>query len=30
MKMSIVLGVTHVRKVFISARRKECLIPLSR
>jgi len=30
MKMSIVLGVTHVRKVFLSARRKERLIPLSR
>jgi V-type H+-transporting ATPase subunit a len=30
MKMSIVLGVTHVRKFFISARRKECLVSLSR
>jgi V-type H+-transporting ATPase subunit a len=30
MKMSIVLGVTHVREVFISTRHEECLIPLSR
>jgi hypothetical protein len=30
MKMSIVLGVTHVWKFFISPRRKECLIPLFR